>query len=421
MFDLNKLFFQLRLLIFNVLNVFHKQVINFLESNDVDIVSITFDGHRTNLAFCEDLGASFSLSNFKPEIQSLKGSTIVVFLDICHMLKIIRNNFKKRVIFYDSDNMIIDWSLLENLNNIQIDEGLHIGNKITTRHINFEGQIMKVYLAAQVFSNSTADALHYLSVSKDHKDVFKNSIGTICFLKRFNNMFDIFNSKNILGTQYKRVISKKNSQELFEYLEECKDYIMALTYLDNDGMKCSVLTSTFKTGFLGFVMAIENFKKLFNRLVLEEGSLEYLTTFKFCQDHLETFFSCIRSRGGFNNNPSAFQFHSAYRKLLMNKSVRASKNVNCAVDESIEMVETYNDIDEPEIIMEIQLSEEEKKNEEEEEIMPIFEQELSTLSSDIVEYIAGFVQKVVARKIHCNECKKQLSIYDTYSSNSTEP
>ncbi|XP_065312499.1 uncharacterized protein LOC135922021 [Gordionus sp. m RMFG-2023] len=46
---------------------------------------------------------------------------------------------------------------------------------------------------------------------------------------------------------------------------------------------------------------------------------QYVLTYKTSQDHLELFFSCLRSRGGFNNNPSAYQLRSAVRAVLIGK------------------------------------------------------------------------------------------------------
>lgn len=42
---------------------------------------------------------------------------------------------------------------------LQQDEGLRLGNKLRTMHINLKKMIMKVYLAAQTLSASVADAI----------------------------------------------------------------------------------------------------------------------------------------------------------------------------------------------------------------------------------------------------------------------
>ena len=45
--------------------------------------------------------------------------------------------------------------------------------------------------------------------------------------------------------------------------------------------------------------------------------MNFLCTYKFSQDHLELFFGKVRRLGGCNNNPTARQFVSAYRKLVV--------------------------------------------------------------------------------------------------------
>jgi len=55
--------------------------------------------------------------------------------------------------------------------------------------------IMKVFLAAQVLSASTAAALHYLEHEIKNTD-FKDVSTTAKFCQIFNDIFDIFNSQN---------------------------------------------------------------------------------------------------------------------------------------------------------------------------------------------------------------------------------
>ena len=44
---------------------------------------------------------------------------------------------------------------------------------------------------------------------------------------------------------------------------------------------------------------------------------KYLLTYKFSQDRLELLFSCIRSKGGWNNNPNVLQLKYAIRNMLL--------------------------------------------------------------------------------------------------------
>ena len=48
------------------------------------------------------------------------------------------------------------------------------------------------------------------------------------------------------------------------------------------------------------------------------------------RDHFELLFSCIQSRGGWNNNPNTLQLKYVLRKImLLRNSIAASKNANC--------------------------------------------------------------------------------------------
>ena len=66
--------------------------------------------------------------------------------------------------------------------------------------------------------------------------------------------------------------------------------------------------------------------KVFN---LPDYPFTYLLTYQYSQDHLELLFSCIRSRGGWNNNPNCLQLKYSLRKMLMRNAVTTSKNANC--------------------------------------------------------------------------------------------
>lgn len=57
-----------------------------------------------------------------------------------------------------------------------------------------------------------------------------------------------------------------------------------------------------------------------------------LYTFSICQDHLESFFGCIRRMNGCNDNPSEQQFSAAYMKLLFQNEITSSEHSNCQND-----------------------------------------------------------------------------------------
>lgn len=60
---------------------------------------------------------------------------------------------------------------------------------------------------------------------------------------------------------------------------------------------------------------------LYEELVKSER-IDFLSTYKLSQDHLDFFFSAVRAKGGFNNNPTATQFKSAFKRLLVHGELK---------------------------------------------------------------------------------------------------
>ncbi|KAL4136394.1 hypothetical protein QTP88_007942 [Uroleucon formosanum] len=53
------------------------------------------------------------------------------------------------------------------------------------------------------------------------------------------------------------------------------------------------------------------------------------------QDHIEMLFSAIRSKGGFNNNPTVSQFEAAYKSIIVHSEIKSSSSANCmALDDT---------------------------------------------------------------------------------------
>lgn len=72
---------------------------------DIEVISLTFDGARPNIKTAELLVAEI----WNPDKLNCSfkhpstGKPIQVFLDICHMLKLVRNTFDNKGVIYDSD------------------------------------------------------------------------------------------------------------------------------------------------------------------------------------------------------------------------------------------------------------------------------------------------------------------------------
>ena len=99
------------------------------------------------------LGATLDVNNMRYSFAHPPDPTqlVHVLLDVCHMLKLLRNTLADGRLLR-TPNGEICWKYIEELNKLQEMEGLRLGNKLKMAHVRWEKQKM-VKLAAQVFSS----------------------------------------------------------------------------------------------------------------------------------------------------------------------------------------------------------------------------------------------------------------------------
>lgn len=185
---------------------------------------------------------------------------------------------------------------------------------------------MKVFLATQTISSSVADAINYLRTTGCKQ--FHGSEATCEFLT-FDRLFDMLNCRSVYGKGYKAPLSLQNQRVWDEVLKTSEKYIY---HLKLEGQ--SILNIKRKTFALGFLININSFRQLALDLLQNiNKSLKFFLPYKCSQDHIELYFSCLRSRGGWNNNPNILQVLWAVRRFLYKNSVKASINANCLIDD----------------------------------------------------------------------------------------
>ena len=122
--------------------------------------------------------------------------------------------------------------------------------------ISFEEQKMKVNLAAQTISASVGDAIEFCDQVLEIP-VFRDSAPTVKFIRIFDHLFDVFNSRNPYGKYFKNPLRESNKQVWQPFLAEAMQYISALT----DSLGTPMVKTKRKTGFLGFLVAIKCYSK----------------------------------------------------------------------------------------------------------------------------------------------------------------
>jgi len=288
------------------------------------VKTLTFDGAASNISMARHLGADLYSSTPWFSHPSTN-EEICIFLDPAHMVKLIRNTLGDHGVLYDANDNAIEWKYITELVKLQEDEGVHLATKVRRRHINYKKEIMKVRLATQVFSNSVADALFYCKLKKIAN--FEKCESTITFCKNINDIFDFLNTRNFLSKlQHKKPLYLEHHEDIKQFISSSIVYLNAI----KDRNHSSILTSPRKTGFNGLIVCLRSLGRLFDNVV-KTGQLSFILSYKISQDHIEMLFSAIRSKGGFNNNPTASQFEAAYKRLLVRSELSISENANCSV------------------------------------------------------------------------------------------
>ena len=314
-----------------------KECITKLHKVGVKVVSFTCDGPTSHQSMLKLLGAQLLPGNLQAYFQHPcdPKAKIYIFLDACHMIKLVRNTMSDWKVLKNKDGNAIKWQFIEELHKLQESEGLHLANKLRSAHIKWKAQKMKVNQAAQALSLSVADALKYCE-GKLKLPQFQGCGPTVKFIRVFDHLFDVLNSRNPLAKNFKAPIRKSNYQYTKRFLDEATEYIRNLKGPDGQ----SILTSKRKTGFLGFLLCIDAVVGLAEDV--ENPVLKYLLTYKMSQDHLELFFGAVRASGGWNNNPTTRQFIAAYKQLLMRHNIEGGRG-NCTPQDDTEILNSVKD------------------------------------------------------------------------------
>ena len=119
--------------------------LNSLHDRGFVIHCLTMDGHATNLGMCRMLGAQLQKADQLQPHFTLPGhlQKVYILLDPCHMIKLVRNMLHSYGTLKSKDGEI-RWKHISDLHNIQEGIGLRLGNKLSSRHIDYQQNKMKV-------------------------------------------------------------------------------------------------------------------------------------------------------------------------------------------------------------------------------------------------------------------------------------
>lgn len=408
------------------LSIIIKDSISYAFEAGLSVLCVVSDGTSTNFSAAKKLGVDINTAyqtnaDASFVCPSNSGHRVHWIFDACHMLKLMRNLLHDLgVIIYQSNGVkqCIRWCYIESLIRLQDSDSLKLANKLSLRHLYYKRFIMKVKLAAQIFSRSVADAIDFL---RDDLQLhaFQGSEPTTDFIRKIDAMFDLLNSRHPFAGGSKAPLRIFNEETWKREIEAYKAFLYSLC--DLQGKPLRLIGR--KVPICGFIVTLSSVSTISSQL-LSVHNFKFVLTYKMSQDHIEILFSKIRLRGGWNNNPTVLQFESALRSILMKTYVTGNPTANVTDFDGINSLEislpfqrskpSFNSIfsssefDESIAMQHREACERLKQ-----------QQRLSDNDwrSNTLFYIAGFVSRTIAKKIACVKCRDALFGDDSRSVN----
>lgn len=342
------------------------------------------------------------------------------------MLCGIRNALADLSVILDGDNNRIEWRYIKALALLQQDEGLRLGNKLRTIHIDYKKMIMKVFLAAQTLSASVADAIEFCWKVLRLPE-FKGCEATVQFIRCVDYVFDFLNVRNPWGKGFKSPLKSENEYIWRPKVLSAIIYLSRLKLFDHK----PIYSCSRKMGFIGFYTAtVLSSIAIFDHYVKPvNGPLKMLLTYRLSQDHIELLFAAIRARSGWCPNPTVAQFISAYKRLLIRHDVQVSTgntqlmdktkilNVSVSTKKKIATIDRYdptiyNAVENLRIKQKYGLDSN-KSNSSQNTVDDLKQflhfawvvpNNLSEFATQTIGYIAGYVVRKLPNTVECAEC-----------------
>jgi len=256
----------------------------------------------------------FGISVQKPFIE-IDGKRVFFMYDPPHLLKSVRNNFRRYPVQIKGGG-VARWDYVKKFYDLDSQQQLRLAPKLKLSHVLMNGfKKMNVRLAAQILSHSVAVGISFHM--NNSKDVFSSdAAATVDFILRMDKLFDSCNGISFKEFKFaRRPVTEKSLH--CQFWEETIEWLEHVKFL---GSKARIYCID------GFILSLTVMRSLWLEL---KPQVKFMMPRRLNQDCLESFFSSIRQKGGFRDNPSACHFRSAMRQCIANKLLSAAPGGNC--------------------------------------------------------------------------------------------
>ena len=243
------------------------------------------------------------------------GNKIFVMFDPPHLIKNIRNNFRKHGFLWDEEWIL--WSYVQDFYEFDKTNPVKMAPKLTPKHVYLPAfTAMRVKYATQIMSHTVAAAISTLS-TLGHLPASASK--TAKFIDKFDKLFNAFNSISLTSSQPFRHALSNTSQHL-DFLQNSLTFLNSVSKPDGKSVPC----------LEGWKTSVNALTQLWSELHMH--GFKFLLTSRLNQDCVENMFSVIRGKGGNRDNPDPQQFRAAFRQVVVDQLLKPSDFGNCQDD-----------------------------------------------------------------------------------------
>ncbi|GBN97416.1 hypothetical protein AVEN_103584-1 [Araneus ventricosus] len=178
----------------------------------------------------------------------------------------------------------------------------------------------------QVLSHSVATALNLFILA--HK-IEENAKDTMNFVKNMDILFDTVNSRTLKHQKKElRAVSKNSCHE--EIWKKMVSWTNTWQIHSSKGKKFSAPCKN------GWILTLNAFIGICQELLKKN---KFVLTNRFNQDVVENTFSSERRRGGFRDNPDAYEFRHTIHKVIITNFLKQLIGKNCQDDDAYAFID----------------------------------------------------------------------------------